>query len=423
MKKFLLIAALAFAGAVEARMVSVDTVVCNDGAIVSVPVKVDDVSDASQLMLVLNYDSTVVALTGAKAGAVARADDFTYATDDGGHVTIISAIGDAQSGEICTLRFYARNGAAGQFSDLTVASAHFSASDGVRDLSVANPISVTNGMIRLVAKDAELKRLENAFTIWPETTLGFMILADGDKLKASAARKPIVAGSVASSGLVPVEAPINGWHTGRYNLLKTKTLGLTFALEGADNVSFGLELSEGGYVIYYADVAVEGEVPVEIEDGELAEEVVSQIRSSLAETLAEHPGVETLKIKGDAETIPVAADLGIGPAIDVLGTEMTATYTKPTISIIDFDFNTGLVRIKVTPGEGNQIRTVLATGCIHVYGTSNLGEKMRRISETTFDLTPYLQEDTKGEADLTVAVGTHTFLKVKASTTVQEIDD
>ena len=75
---------------------------------------------------------------------------------------------------------------------------------------------------------------------------------------------------------------------------------------------------------------------------------------------------------------------------------------------------TGRVRIKVSPGEGNHIRSALVTGCIHVYGTSDLSEKMRYISGTAFDLTPYLRSDTKGEADLTVSLGSYTFIKVKA---------
>ena len=34
-----------------------------------------------------------------------------------------------------------------------------------------NPVTVKNGMIRSVAKDAELARLEAPFTLWQKTTL------------------------------------------------------------------------------------------------------------------------------------------------------------------------------------------------------------------------------------------------------------
>ena len=68
-------------------------------------------------------------------------------------------------------------------------------------------------------------------------------------------------------------------------------------------------------------------------------------------------------------------------------------------------------------------RAPLATGCVHVYGTSDLGEKMRYISGTAFDLAPYLKDATKGEADLTVALGSHTFIKVKVETAAKREGD
>ena len=77
------------------------------------------------------------------------------------------------------------------------------------------------------------------------------------------------------------------------------------------------------------------------------------------------------------------------------------------------------MRIRVDPGEGNAIRAPVATGCIHVYGTNNLGEKMRYIGNVEIDLAPYLQAETIGEAELTVDMGSHTFLKVKAETVIK----
>lgn len=54
------------------------------------------------------------------------------------------------------------------------------------------------------------------------------------------------------------------------------------------------------------------------------------------------------------------------------------------------------MRIRVVPGEGNKIVSELATGYVHVYGTSNLAEKMKYISKVGFDLAPYLRAETKG---------------------------
>ena len=171
---------------------------------------------------------------------------------------------------------------------------------------------------------------------------------------------------------------------------------------------------------YYADVTVEGNVEIVAESGELPAETVAQVRTALAGMLDANPAVKSVTVKGDVSMIPVTVDLGIAPHLDVLGTTATATYATPTIRIIDFTPATGAVRIKVTPGEGNTIRSTLATGCIHVYGTSDLSQKMRYISGTSFDLTPYLKAETKGEADLTVSLGTHTFIKIKAETSVKQ---
>lgn len=123
-----------------------------------------------------------------------------------------------------------------------------------------------------------------------------------------------------------------------------------------------------------------------------------------------------IKIAGPSGLVGIIADMGIAPAfaptLDETGT-LKLTYATPKLELTAFDPTTGEVRFKVTPGEGNQIVSEIATGYIHVYGTDNLGEKMRYVSSVGFDLTPYLNADTKGEGVLNITLGTHTFLKVK----------
>lgn len=97
------------------------------------------------------------------------------------------------------------------------------------------------------------------------------------------------------------------------------------------------------------------------------------------------------------------------------GESTVAAYATPKLEIEAFDPATGAVRIKVTPGEGNAIRSALATGCVHVYGTDDLAKAMRFIGGVSFDLAPYLKADTKGEADPVVALGSHTFIKINAA--------
>ena len=64
------VAALLVATAV-ARTISVDSIYCNEGTTVSIPVLIDDVSDAALVMLTVNYDSTIVVFQGATAGDIA----------------------------------------------------------------------------------------------------------------------------------------------------------------------------------------------------------------------------------------------------------------------------------------------------------------------------------------------------------------
>lgn len=155
-------------------------------------------------------------------------------------------------------------------------------------------------------------------------------------------------------------------------------------------------------------------------EGTLDRATAAQVRTALADELVAHPNVKTVTVKGDLSIVPLAVDLGIAPQFDILGTEAMATYAAPTLAIVAFDPRTGLVRIRVTPGGGNAIRAPLVTGCIHVYGTDDLSRRMQYLARTRFDLTPYLKDGTRGEADLTVALGSHTFIKVKAETTTKQ---
>lgn len=181
-----------------------------------------------------------------------------------------------------------------------------------------------------------------------------------------------------------------------------------------------IEISNGMVRVTADGEDGDAEIEIVVDDGDLSEDAEVAVRDALAEIVEGHPEIASVKVKGEVGLIPITASLGIAPHVDILGAEATATYTRPSITITEFDPATGMVRIRVDPGEGNAIRAPLVKGCIHVYGTSNLGEKMRYIGNTEIDLTPYLQTDTMGEARLTVDLGTHTFLKVKAETVIRK---
>ena len=420
------IAMLLLALTAHGRVVSTGTVVANPGATVSVPVTVDDLSGAGAAIVTVGYDSTVLVCLGVDAGTLADAEKMTYLDSGNGRiVAIFSGFNPAETGTafpLMNIRFSVRDGTQGLFSDVTIADVQFGAVDGVTDLSVSAPVTVVNGMVRVMASDAAAARLEEPFVVWPKTALKALTLADGDGIKASADGAAItVSQGVTSSNAIPVSAPVGGWQTGKYALLTTQTAGLAFeiaASAGLKNATFSSSV-EDGVTTYWVNVAVDGNVEVVYEDGVLPLETAAQVRAACADALAAHAGVTRIVVKGDEATIPVTADLGIAPTLGFSGSDVTATYETPTLRITEFDPSTGRVRIKVSPGGENTIRSALATGCIHVYGTGDLTQKMRYISGTVFDLTPYLVSETKGEADLTVSLGMHTLIKVKAEKAVK----
>ena len=307
--------------AAAARIVSTGSAECRAGTTVTIPVTMDDVSDAAMVIVTVNADGTVLECAGVVPGDLAGDGGVMSASDGDGHTCVIipRLKSVAGGGELCRLKYRVREGTTDLYSDIALANVQVCAADGVTDLSATNPIEISNGMVRVTA-DGE----------------------DGDS-----------------------------------------------------------------------------EVEIASDDGNLPEDAEAAVRDALSATVAEHPEVATVKVKGDTTFIPITASLGIAPQIDILGTEATATYARPSIAITAFDPTTGMVRIRVDPGEGNAIRAPVATGCIHVYGTNNLGEKMRYIGNVEIDLAPYLQAETIGEAELTVDMGTHTFLKVKAETVIK----
>ena len=423
MRKFVLVLSILFSCSVFARTVAVDTYVCNPGQVVSVNVTVDDLSDVGAATFSINYDSTIVVCLGVDAGEAINGAKMTYADTGAGQIVLVVPEFTAVKGVIARVRLFAREGTQGQFSDVTVASADFGAKDGVTDLATVNPIQVKNGMIRVVDSLASVSRLEAAFTVWPKTTVRELTLDQGDCIQASDGGEGIqVSQSVSASGAIPVRAPLYGWQTGRYTLMTTPTKNLQFSL-GDDIDAVISSETINGMTSYYADVTVEGSLEIVPETGSLEAGTIAAIRASLSSGLAAYPNVKRVVVKGEGAKIPVIVDLGIVPDIAVAGDTATVEYKSPSLTIVAFNPKTGIVRIKVTPGEGNSIRSQLVMGCIHVYGTNDLLKKMRYVSKVSIDVSNYLREGTKGEADLTVTMGTHTFLKVKAETQIKNEGD
>ena len=354
------------------RTVSTGTVVANPGATVSVPVTVDDFSGASAAVVTVDYDSTVLVCLGVDAGAAADAEKMTYLDSGNGRVAAVfsgfagdgGAMGSSRPTELMRIRFSVRDGTQGLYSDVTLADVQFGATDGVTDLSVSNPLTIVNGMVRVMSSASDVTRLEEAFSVWPGTFLKSLALGSGDGIKAGSAAVR-VSGAVTASGAVRVKEPLGGWQTGRYTLLATQTEGLAFVLGDAQGAARPTEMTvvesrEAGVSMYYADVVVEGSVEVVAEGWELDFDTAAQVREACAAAIKANPSVTRVVVRGDSGVVPVAVDLGIAPNIAVAVAEISATYATPTLRITEFDPKTGRVRIKVTPGEGNAIRSALA---------------------------------------------------------------
>lgn len=422
---------------VNAYQVSVGTYVSNSGKTVTVPVVLDNAAGLSYASATLTYDPQVLVVTKAEAGSLKdlMPDDFVAADTNGTIVVSIFGVPGENvttnaGGSIASITFAVREGTEGQFSDIAVAEVELGEKTGVLDVAVVSPIVRVNGMIRVMDAGADVARLENAQIISADTVLGSLTLADGDSIQASDSQTAIrVTGAVTATGAIVVKSPVNGWASGRYALLSTTTAGLSFALEGVE----GTMTSEvvNGVTTYYATLAIAGEVPVVCDSETLSSGSQNQIRANArlvfegktdAASLAlkaKFDAATKLEVVGPAGSVATIADMGISPAfgeLDASGT-LRLTYAMPTLVITAFDPKTGAVRFKVTPGAGNQIVSEIATGYIHVYGTDNLAERMKYISQVGFDLTPYLKPATKGEGVVNMTLGTHTFLKIKIEST------
>lgn len=416
LKSFLSLVFLALAPAALAYQVSVGTYVANAGKTVTVPVALDSAAGLSYASATITYDPQVLVVTKAEAGSLKAlmAEDFT-AVDTNGTLTVsIFGSTDANvasgAGTIANVTFAVRAGTDGLYSDLAVSNVELGEKTGVKDVTAGNPVTTVNGMVRVMATSAQVARLENAEVIVADTTLGALALSAGDAIQASDAQTAItVSSAVTAAGAIAVKEPANGWASGRYALLSTTTTGLTFNLEGVDGATFSTETTNG-VTTYYASVTVAGEIAVTCATESLSAGTKNQIRSMLSGQL---DGVTEIVVTGPTGSVDVIADMGIAPSCTRDGTRLLAVYAMPELRITQFDPKTGAVRFKVTPGAGNQIVSEIATGYIHVFGTSNLNAKMQYISQVGFDLTPYLKAETKGEGTLYVTLGTHTFLKIK----------
>lgn len=421
MKKFpATVLAISAAAALNAAEVSVGSFACNPGALVRVPVSLSGTAGICGVAVTVSYDPQVVVCSRVSPGTLESpfGDGFTGVDDGAGgaHAAIFTIGGNAPdpvSGTVADFWFLARNGTAGQFSDITVTKVELMEESGVRDVTVDDPVTVVNGMVRVLAEDAAAARFENAQTVVAGTRLGSLALSWGDAIQASDDGSAIVvSGAVAaSSGAVSVAAPDFGWATATYTLLQTPTSGLSFvaATNAAERLP-AVETRSGGISTYSLAVEGVGGVAVHSRDGALDGSLQAYVR----ECSAGFPGVTDVWVSGGADAVSLARAFGIRPAFSASGSAAEAGFAKPALRVTAFDPAAGTVTAAVEPQGGTRIAGEgKVTGIVEVLGCDSLGEDMIPADRVEIDLSSYFAPDTAGQIDCRVSFGDKRFFQVR----------
>ena len=254
--------------------VGTGTLVANGGARVRVPVTIDTSRAVACLSVRITFDPNILVYAGVEKGEAADVfdDDFTVAQPATGAIAIgCFATKDvvAGSGVLANVFFDVRPGTEGRFSDVTVADVQLADETGVKDVSGDSPVTTASGMVRVMAQEAAVARLENAQTVVPETTIATLDVAAGDGLAASTNRLPVfVTGGVATvsnASHVAVSAPRGGWRGGRYELLRTPSRGLAMRLADVPKrVAYVVtEEREGDLSTYIVDFSTPGDYDID----------------------------------------------------------------------------------------------------------------------------------------------------------------
>lgn len=294
----------------QAYEVTVDTVVANSGRRVAVPVRFDTVKGVSYAGVKVTYDPQVLVFLKAQEGNLAKtlSDDYVVWGDEKGGAVSVTAfakndVSEDVGGLLTTLIFEVREGTEGLYSDLAVSDVQIGERTGVKDLTVDNPIRTKGGMVRVMATTASVARLENEQVIGADVTLGAVDFKAGDGIQASGNQTPVVVGSVTVESTIAVQPPVDGWASGRYELLKTSTAGLTLVLTDApEGTTLGCATAEG-VTTYFADVTVAGEVEVVCEGETLSAAAKSQIRQAMDAEGVAFTGVKRVAVSGRRDRI------------------------------------------------------------------------------------------------------------------------
>jgi hypothetical protein len=164
--------------------------VCNPGAVVIVPVNLDNAAGVAGIRLQLNYDPQVLTLTDVQPGPLGAQFDLSHEIAEGS-VTIDLARATqlaAGSGQLAQLRFITNAGATTDlYSDLALAKFEISDESGVLDLAATHTPATQNGSVS-VSLAANIDNAGNGLPDWWKLQYGVDMFApasqdsDGDTL-------------------------------------------------------------------------------------------------------------------------------------------------------------------------------------------------------------------------------------------------
>ena len=408
------------------RTVSLEHIVCNAGASLSVPIILDDATGIASVYAQINYDPLVLVLTEVEEGNLQQhfSSDFVV-TEEPGNIALLTFASHnvtEGSGTLAILHFTVREGADALYSDLTLADVQLKEETATKDLSFEYPIQPQNAIVRSFATHADcVDRLgEGAIRVAANTTLANLTLYAGDALTVSDKQTPIViTENLNIGGALRLRAPKSAWHGQRYEVLSCTNPNVVFTQDDIpENYTLTTETKEGSVTYVLSSTAVETVIPV-TGDVEIPAADQDAIRNLLTNHLTD---VTEIRVKGSLEAVQVGVDLGVLPKIKRLdlskGVENTniieAIFELPSLKITAFDVKAGRVAVQVLPANGATLTHPLRTGVLHLNGSLTLSEQMSEIEipETAIDCSDYLSENNTGTVRFTLQLGDYTFFKV-----------
>ncbi len=135
------------------QVVRLGDVTTHPGATLTVPLEVENLSGVASVHALVTYDPLVLVLTKVEEGTLKNAFDDFIASEGSGAVEIFTygmTNNVSLSGTIANLTFKVREGSEGLYSDLTLAKVSIREKTMTADLTVARPLTVKSGMLRVV---------------------------------------------------------------------------------------------------------------------------------------------------------------------------------------------------------------------------------------------------------------------------------